>query len=341
MISFSLRSSGLDVRLLVAAPIVLVSALAGCEDGGTTGGAVEDVQDERPRPRTDSGRGDTDDENDATDATAEDSTISDSSDRDGSGVDTDVTVEPDADAGGDATTVEDTAPIDVSVDVEPDVPVDPGPPPADLDTDTFDCPGRWPDSTIRITEVMIDPNNAEGQRTSTEWFEVTNIGSTAVDMDGARIADLNTDELIIGEETQPYEGFYQLADDSEIEPGEWFPFYQRVTTVDCRGSTDADCKAYVGEHFYVFRRDLGMAIGNSGDEIYIYDDAGHLLDCFDYNSSDETEGQSWQRYPTEDGAGFTDTWCVTYLRDHLRYNDNDDDVRDGDYGTPGAPFRCW
>lgn len=332
------------------AAVLLAGSLASCEDAPSGATADDDAEETgRPRPRVDAGRddveadpddvqtsedGDADGSNEAPDASTGD--VSEADATDAEDVTTDV-------ASTDVSST-DTGQIDAVDDVEPDVPL--GPRPDDLETDTFACADRWEGSTIRIVEVLIDPNNAEGSRTGTEWFEITNVGDSAVDLDGSRVADLNSDEFVIGEEAQSFEGFYQRADDSEIAPDEWMPFYQRVLTIDCRGSSDPTCKLYVGEHFYVFRRAIdaesgGMAIGNSGDEIYIWDADGHLLDCFDYNSTDESEGFSWQRIPTEDGSDFTDERCLTYEVEHLRYNDNDDDERAGDYGTPGSPFRCW
>lgn len=233
---------------------------------------------------------------------------------------------------------------DVPIDAPPET-FDPGPRPAGTRTKDFACSRRWADSPIRITEVMINPNNGEGQDTATEWFEIRNISNQRFDLAGVRVEDADSDEFVVGNTTAPFEGFYQNEDDTFIEPGEWFPFYQQTTSIDCRNNLDPDCKAYQGEHFYVFRRDDGMAIGNSGDEIILLDRSNRVLDCFYYQNADDVEGYSWQRFPIPVGRGFTDEWCLTQRVEDLRYNDNAmgrGDARvEGDYGTPGESFRCW
>lgn len=240
--------------------------------------------------------------------------------------------------------VEDDTMLDATPepDATPDV-EELGPEPEDMVYQEFACSRRWAESPIRITEIMINPNNSEGQETATEWFEITNIGTTRVELNGVVVRDDGNDEFIVNAPNRlPYEGFYQDPLRTWIDPGQYLPFYQKVEDdVDCRDGSDPDCKLYIGTHFYVFRRDGGMAIANSGDEVILVDGSGRILDCFIYGRADDVEGFSWQRLPTEDGTGFTDEWCLTYESARRQYNENREGDVLGDHGTPGAPTRCW
>lgn len=253
----------------------------------------------------------------------------------------------DADDGDHDTVAPDAAEPPDAPPPAPDVVEEPwesvGEPPEALQFKTFACPRRWADSPIRITEIMINPNNGEGQATATEWFEITNLGAAVVELEGGTVRDDDTDEFIINAADRlDFEGFYQDPLRTGIDPGEYLTFYQRALgDRDCRSLADPECKIYFGDHFYVFRRDNGMALGNSGDEVVLVDQRGRILDCIVYASADDVDGRSWQRVPTEDGTGFTDQWCLTQLTEPLRYNDNAQAPRRGDYGGPGRPYRCW
>jgi hypothetical protein len=216
---------------------------------------------------------------------------------------------------------------------------------------SFSGRDRDPSSTVYLTEVQINPNNSEGRGTSTEWFEVINMGSSQVQLNGVEIADRGNDSFTIGAagadpsggepacaELPPVGAFFEDARDSTIGTGEFFTFYQKVQT-DAACESDPSCKPYQGLHYYVFDR-CYMAIGNSGDEIYLYDSRGRVLDCIEYGGGDDVEGFSYQRIYA-DGA-WSDQWCLTPEVESMRYNDNGVAAPGpaGDHGTPAQPPRC-
>jgi hypothetical protein len=226
-------------------------------------------------------------------------------------------------------------------------------PPASVGIKTFNCPQRDPTSTFFITEIQINPNNAEDRGAATEWFEVIDKGATPFNLNGVREADADTDQFTIGAPppTGSFGGdavcgtltevgsFFDVPTDSTIDPYEFFTFYQQ-TQVDPECAADPFCKPYVGLHYYVFDRCF-MAIANAGDEIILYDNRGRVLDCVEYGASADVESQSLQRLYR--GGTWTDDWCVTAQDEALRYNSNAEVSATpvpGDYGTPGLPPRC-
>jgi hypothetical protein len=200
--------------------------------------------------------------------------------------------------------------------------------------------------------MQINPNNAEGRGTATEWFEVVNMGSTAFNLNGVRVADADSDEFTIGAPPPPgpfldticatlteVGSFFDVPSDSTIDPYEFFTFYQQ-TQIDPACAADPLCKPYQGLHYYVFDRCF-MAIANGADEIILYDNRGRVLDCVEYGESADVESQSLQRLYR--GGTWTDDWCVTSQVEALRYNANAEvslTPVPGDYGTPGLPPRC-
>ena len=292
----------------------------------------------------DSGSGDTGADTDLADTTAD--TVADTT--------ADTISDTTADTAVDTTP--DTA-ADTTVDTRPEPPVVWTPtetptPPAGVGIKTFSCPRRDPTSTFYITEMQINPNNAEGRGTATEWFEVVNMGPTAFNLNGVRVADADSDEFTIGAPPPPgpfldticatlteVGSFFDVPSDSTIDPYEFFTFYQQ-TQIDPACAADPLCKPYQGLHYYVFDRCF-MAIGNNADEIILYDTRGRVLDCVEYTASDVVESQSLQRLYR--GGTWTDDWCVTSQVEALRYNANAEvslTPVPGDYGTPGLPPRC-
>ena len=299
---------------------------------------------------TDSGSGDTGADTDLADTTPD------------TGADTDLAdTTPDTVADTTADTAVDTAPdtaADTTVDTRPEppavwTPTETPTPPAGVGIKTFSCPRRDPTSTFYITEIQINPNNAEGRGTATEWFEVIDMGASAFNLNGVRVADADTDQFTIGAPppTGSFGGdavcgtlsevgsFFDVPSDSTIDPYEFFTFYQK-TQIDPACAADPFCKPYQGLHYYVFDRCF-MAIGNNADEIILYDTRGRVLDCVEYTASDVVESQSLQRLYR--GGTWTDDWCVTSQVEALRYNANAEvslTPVPGDYGTPGLPPRC-
>jgi hypothetical protein len=352
------------------ASLALLLLLAACGDDKEKAIFVANTDTDRPTDRdTSTGSADTslDSSTDPVDTTGDDT---------GSGADTDLTDSGSGDTATDtdladttpdtvadtttdtvADTTADTA-ADTAVDTRPEPPVVWTPtetptPPAGVGIKTFTCPQRDPTSTFYITEMQINPNNAEGRGTATEWFEVINMGATPFNLNGVRVADAGTDQFTVGE--APPAGvfggdaicatltevgaFFDVPTDTTIDPYEFFTFYQQ-TQIDAVCAADPSCKPYVGLHYYVFDRCF-MAIANAGDEIILYDNRGRVLDCVEYGASADVESQSLQRLYR--GGTWTDDWCVTAQDEALRYNSNAEVSATpvpGDYGTPGLPPRC-
>lgn len=365
------------------APLALLLLLAACSDDKEKAIFVPNTDTDRPSDRdTSAGSADTsiDSGTDPVDTTGDDTgsggdtDLADSgSGSDDTSSDTDLvdtgadTADTTADTISDTTpdtisdTTADTSPdtaADTTVDTRPEpptvwTPTETPMPPASVGIKTFTCPRRDPTSTFYITEVQINPNNAEGRGTSTEWFEVIDMGASAFNLNGVRVADADTDQFTIGAPppTGSFGGdavcgtltevgaFFDVPTDTTIDPYEFFTFYQQ-TQIDAVCAADPSCKPYQGLHYYVFDRCF-MAIGNNADEIILYDTRGRVLDCVEYTASAVVESQSLQRLYR--GGTWTDDWCVTSQVEALRYNSNAEvslTTVPGDYGTPGQPPRC-
>lgn len=347
------------------AQLALLLLLAACAGDDEKAIFVPNTDTDRPTDRdTSEGSADASEDTsvDSTDTDLVDTTPTDTG-ADTDLVDTTATDTDLTDTAVDTTpdTVADTTPTDTSdtTDTRPDptvvwTPEDSPAPPAGAPMKTFSCPRRDPASTFYITEVQINPNNGEGRGTSTEWFEVINMGAAPLNLNGVRVADADFDTFTIGEappanpagteavcaDLPEVGAFYENPSDTTISQYEFFTFYQQ-TQIDPACAADPLCKPYQGLHYFVFDR-CYMAIGNSGDEIILYDTRGRVLDCIEYANGDDVEARSIQRQ--FQGGNWTDDWCVTEPLESLRYNSNATAATPpvpGDYGTPGRPPRCW
>lgn len=155
---------------------------------------------------------------------------------------------------------------------------------------------------IMITEIMQNPyvtTDAAG-----EWFEVYNADDEAVDMDGWTIADADLDSHVIDN-----------GGSLIINPGEYKVFCVNADTMTAEGVT-------------VFYQYSGLTLGNSEDELILYDT--------DMNEVDYVAWDNGDTFPDPSGASmmFMEAgldnalgvyWCASA-----------DVFGNGDLGTPGA-----
>lgn len=161
---------------------------------------------------------------------------------------------------------------------------------------------------IKINEIMQDPSavaDSDG-----EWFELCNYGDTVIDISGWIIKDYDGDSLMIPEEWTPEET-------PTIMPNDYFVLGVNGDSTD-NGGVPVDL-VYSRENF---------SLGNSDDEIIIYDQYGSEVDRVEYdggiNFPDPT-GKSMELvyYGFDNSDG--DNWLEST---NMMYS--------GDYGTPGA-----
>lgn len=151
-----------------------------------------------------------------------------------------------------------------------------------------------------ITEIMQNPSAVYDS--NGEWFEVYNPGPGDVDMDGYTISDLGSDSFTIA-------GTLLVAADD-------YAVFCVNGDYATNGGVDVD---------YVYPS--GFYIGNSADEIYIYDASSTLVDYVEYDG-----GAVW---PDPNGhsmyfSGVGDNNDGTLWAEEDLYT-----YGDGDYGTPG------
>ena len=232
------------------------------------------------------GRGDLDS---ATDGDADSDADADSD------TDTDTETDTDADADTDADTDAD-ADADADTDTDTDTDAD-----TDTDTDTDTDPPAPGVGDLVITEVQQNPDvvtDANG-----EWFEITNVGSTAFDLAGMEIRDRDSDA-------------FTVTGSLVIAPGAFLVF-ARNGTRSANGGVDVD---------YVY---TGMDLANSTDEVELW--AGStLVDglAWDSSSFPVTVGASMTLSPSFTNSAANDAgaaWCEA----RTTYGS-------GDRGTPGS-----
>ena len=162
---------------------------------------------------------------------------------------------------------------------------------------------------IVITEFLKNPNGTDDLR---EWFELYNSTSSDIDLENWTIHDLDFDShVVVGSLLVPAEGYLVMG----------------VTDVAAdNGDIPVDYAYGQGE----------IILGNGGDELYIEDVAGTVIDSLEWNDADfpDTDGaaanldlEALDATANDDGAN----WCdATDLAGSL-----------GDHGTPGeANIDC-
>lgn len=153
---------------------------------------------------------------------------------------------------------------------------------------------------IVITEIMANPDavpDATG-----EWFEIMNVTSSTIDIEGWRIKDDGTDDHIITNGGPLY-----------IDPGEILVLANNGNSTSNGGITPA----------YVYS---GVTLGNSGDEIILLDPQSEEIDKVTYSGA--ATGKSLSLDPNHVDATDNDDpafWCLASSVFGM-----------GDYGTPGS-----
>ncbi|MEO6571997.1 MAG: lamin tail domain-containing protein, partial [Ilumatobacteraceae bacterium] len=165
--------------------------------------------------------------------------------------------------------------------------------------------GPVADQTIVVTEIMFDPELPPHERAS-EWFEVTNVGTTPVDLAGWTLTAGEWKVHTIG----------ALV----VEPGTFAVLAASADPVE-NGSVEAD-DVYGGD----------LPLFNRTGRIIVRDAVGAIVDRVDWSAADGfplPSGHSIELGdPTSDNA-LGANWCVSSSR-----------WADGDFGTPGSMGDC-
>ena len=174
----------------------------------------------------------------------------------------------------------------------------------DNDCDDLCDEGVMSEGELVITEIMKDPSGTVSD-TYGEWFEVYNASAVTISMCGWEIADDDGETVT-------------MLDDVVVLPGEYALFVRDSVTTRNGGLTPDYAWSTAGT----------LQMGNSGDEVVLYND-GALMDRVAYTTSfPSTAGYSLTLDPDALDAASNDTaanWCrgtSTYFASN--------------YGTPGA-----
>lgn len=154
---------------------------------------------------------------------------------------------------------------------------------------------------IVITEIMQNPAIILDE--VGEWFEIRNDGSTAVDINGWTIKDLDTDSHVIANGAPLV-----------INPGEY-----KVLGVDAA--------AMAIEGVTLFYQYDGVALANGGDELILVDTLDREVDAVAWDGGPvwpDPNGASMQWAGVGDNADGA-TWTTSFAA-----------FGSGDFGTPGA-----
>ncbi len=136
-----------------------------------------------------------------------------------------------------------------------------------------------------------------------EYFEVRNVGDTAIDLFGMRFRDDGSDSFVIETSLLVAAGSYVVFGRSAEAAG---------------GNVD-----------YVYG--AAMSLTNSNDELILETAEGTVVDRLGYDGSFPLEaGRAMETaVETADGNDIPGNWCAA-----------SDALGDGDFGSPGATARC-
>ena len=160
--------------------------------------------------------------------------------------------------------------------------------------------GDESDYNIVISEVM--PNPAAVSDSYGEWFEIINLDSIVIDLNGWMIRDEGNDTHIINTSV-------------EIQPGEYI--------VLGRNSDESLNGGYVSDYMY-----SSFALANTNDEIIILDQDEKIVDGVSYgNTFPFSSGVSMYLKDISSESSIDTNWAASSIT-----------YGDGDMGTPG---RAW
>tara|TARA_B100000214_G_scaffold357986_1_gene318112 strand:- start:154 stop:1896 length:1743 start_codon:yes stop_codon:yes gene_type:complete len=162
----------------------------------------------------------------------------------------------------------------------------------------------YSDQGIVISEIMVNP--AAVSDSYGEWFEITNISDSTIDIQGWTIKDSGQDEhsIVSDEQVIP------------ISPGEYFVFARNA---DPSLNGGLDVVSYQYENF---------SFSNSEDEIILLDTSGAIVDEVYYsNTWPLSSGSSMEIHDPFIDNSVSDSWFESTLS-----------YGGGDNGSPGIPF---
>ena len=160
--------------------------------------------------------------------------------------------------------------------------------------------GDESDYNIVISEVM--PNPAAVSDSYGEWFEIINLDSIVIDLNGWMIRDESNDTHIINTSI-------------EIQPGEYI--------VLGRNSDESLNGGYISDYTY-----SSFALANTNDEIIILDQDEKIVDGVSYgNTFPFSSGVSMYLKDISSESSIDTNWAASSIT-----------YGDGDMGTPG---RAW
>ncbi len=166
---------------------------------------------------------------------------------------------------------------------------------------------------LAVTEVM--PSSDHPSPIDGDWFELSNFGDTAIDLDGYSWDD---DDAIAGS--------HEISGTYMIQPGESIIFLEALNAD--KSAWEATWMLQSGTPKIIVEDDFGpigfSGLSSGGDEVNFYDDKGALISQATYSAADVVAGFSIEF----DTAGTVMGRSIINLRGAYASND-------GDVGSPG------
>lgn len=141
-------------------------------------------------------------------------------------------------------------------------------------------------NTVAITEFL---NNAEGEDSGREWFELYNYGTVAVTLDGWTVSDEDSDSVTLPTMTIPAGGYAVIANGASD-----------FTATEAKAIFEAEWLGGVANDM-VYGVE-GLALGNSGDELILSNDLSEVVYNLAYDNDENDnatrltgDGLPWDR----------------------------------------------